>query len=58
MKVENLVTVDSFYNAIIGKVVKIGAFIKKNRHIVCRFISTVVESEIQHAVFSVTKPAN
>ena len=27
VKVENLVTVDSFYNAIIGKVVKIGAFI-------------------------------
>ena len=27
MKVENIVTVDSFYNEIIGKVLKIGAFI-------------------------------
>ena len=26
-KVENIATVDSFYNEIIGKVVKIGAFI-------------------------------
>ena len=27
VKVENIATVDSFYNEIIGKVVKIGAFI-------------------------------